>query len=250
MQDHRADSSAEGVPGADGYSGADRRFAHGQVLLLATHTRLYLEGLAQALETRAEGFVVLTASTSSEATTRLLSQRVDVLLVDMAMPHSASLMRAAAGVSAGTAVLALAVEESDQDVVACARAGATGYVPRESSLDDLVAAIRHASRGELLCSPRIAARLFRQVGALGDATTERRSSTVLTARELEVVQLIQLGMGNKQIAGRLCIEVATVKNHVHNILEKLRLRGRNEVAARAKSLLSQWDPVWRAEMQR
>jgi two-component system nitrate/nitrite response regulator NarL len=93
--------------------------------------------------------------------------------------------------------------------------------------------VRSVTRGETLCSPRIAATLFRRVAALaadrrvGDERTLRR----LTRRERQIVDLIADGLSNKEIAHRLQIEFATVKNHVHNILEKLQVTRRADAVA-------------------
>jgi DNA-binding NarL/FixJ family response regulator len=104
-------------------------------------------------------------------------------------------------------------------------------VSREGSLEDLISALDSVSRGELLCPPRIAAGLRRRVAALAAARAPVGPRGHLTRREAEVAGLIDAGLSNKQIAQRLCIEVPTVKNHVHNILEKLQVHRRGEAAA-------------------
>jgi DNA-binding NarL/FixJ family response regulator len=105
-----------------------------------------------------------------------------------------------------------------------------GYVPRDGSLSDLVAAIESAAHGELRCSPKIAASLFQRVARLTDET--RHSTASLTRREEEIARLIDQGLSNKQIARRLQIEVSTVKNHVHSVLKKLQATRRTLVATR------------------
>jgi DNA-binding NarL/FixJ family response regulator len=103
-------------------------------------------------------------------------------------------------------------------------------------LDDIVAATTAVVRGETACSPRVAATLLRRVA---DRARERPYSEFapLTSRERQVVALIDEGLSNKEIAARLCIELSTVKNHVHNLLEKLGARGRAEAAARVRVAL-------------
>ncbi len=133
--------------------------------------------------------------------------------------------------------MALAVSEVESDVLAWAEAGVVGYVPREASLEDLVSTIEAVVRGELRCSPRIAATLFRRVTKLSANRRHTPQGIHLTPRELEILDLIDHGLSNKQIAGKLGIEVATVKNHVHNILEKLQVNRRGEAAARMRSRL-------------
>jgi two-component system nitrate/nitrite response regulator NarL len=102
-------------------------------------------------------------------------------------------------------------------------------------LRDAVVVVEAVIRDETICTPRVAATLLRHVATLAadrglDASTGRPESS-LTRRELEVVRLIDRGMSNKQIAVALQIEVATVKNHVHNLLEKLAVQRRGEAAA-------------------
>ena len=125
--------------------------------------------------------------------------------------------------------------ESEQDVVACAEAGVAGYVTRDASIDDLVATIDSVVRGEALLSPTVGATLLRGVAA--PAVGDRHDiGERLTAREWEVLDLVGEGLSNKQIAKRLEIETPTVKNHVHNILEKLDAHSRTEAAARARGV--------------
>jgi DNA-binding NarL/FixJ family response regulator len=117
--------------------------------------------------------------------------------------------------------------------LAYAEAGVSGYVTCEQPVEDVVRAVKAVARGEMLCTPRVAATLVRHVATLaaGLGAREIPAVTSLTPREIEIVGLIDRGMSNKQIAGTLHIEVATVKNHVHNVLDKLQLKRRGEAAA-------------------
>ena len=85
-----------------------------------------------------------------------------------------------------------------------------------------------------MCSPRVAATLLRRVTALAAGDRSREEDVRLTARELEILELLERGMSNKDIARHLGIEVATAKNHVHNILGKLQVHGRGQAAARIR----------------
>jgi two-component system, NarL family, nitrate/nitrite response regulator NarL len=128
----------------------------------------------------------------------------------------------------------LGVGDSDIEVLACARAGAAGFLPLESGPSELVAAIESIRRDELVCSPHVAALLFRGQAkrAPGLAGAE---TTHLTAREAEVLALIDRGLSNKEIAAQLSLSLTTVKNHVHRILEKLHVRRRGAAAARVRA---------------
>jgi DNA-binding NarL/FixJ family response regulator len=132
----------------------------------------------------------------------------------------------------GTPIVGFGVEEVEGEVLACAEAGLAGYVPCDASLDDLVMRIQSVFRGELMCPPRIAASLFRRLESASANAAPAATALALTSREREVLTLIGGGLSNKEIAGRLNIEVSTVKNHVHNLLEKLQVTSRAQAAAR------------------
>jgi len=200
---------------------------------IVADTRLYREGLAHVLGRDSRICVVATAAGCEEALASLPAVQPDVILVDMAMHNSGGVVRVVLMRVPPARVVALGVLEDDDDVLGCAEAGVSGYVPREASIDVLVAVIESVDRGEAICSPRVAARLLRRVAALA-AGSVGPLRTHLTGRECEVVRLIDDGLSNKEIARGLGIEVATVKNHVHNILEKLQVHRRGEAAARVR----------------
>lgn len=204
------------------------------VVILAD-IRLYREGLADILD-RQDGIrVVSTASGDRAGVACVRVVAPDVALVDMAMLDSASVVRSLVETAPSVKVLALAVPETESHVLACAEAGIAGYVPREGTLDDLVAALHGVGRGEAFCSPRIVAVLLRRIADLSIEWQPLAAPGRLTARELEIVDLIDRGLTNREIAEGLSIELATVKNHVHNILEKLQIRRRHDAAARIRS---------------
>jgi len=198
--------------------------------------RLYREGLARILERQPNISVVATAATSDGSLAPLSQLAPDLILIDMAMPDSPAAIRRVAVAAPGAKVVSLSVREGEDhgDVLASAEAGAIAYVPREASLEDLVAVIECAVRGEAVCSPRVAGALLRRIAALATDGRSDRVQAHLTSREREIMGLIDEGLSNKEIAKRLRIEVATVKNHVHNILEKLQVHRRGEAAARVR----------------
>jgi two-component system, NarL family, nitrate/nitrite response regulator NarL len=107
-------------------------------------------------------------------------------------------------------------------------------VTREASAEHVAEAVWRAANDELACSPRVAASLLRHVRELAALRPPDAAGPGLTPREREIVGLIDEGLSNKQIASRLCIELPTVKNHVHNILEKLHVSRRGEAVARLR----------------
>jgi DNA-binding NarL/FixJ family response regulator len=148
------------------------------------------------------------------------------------MPEVLEIARTIMRVIPHTKIIAIAVSDDSSDIVACAEAGMVGYVSRDGSTDEVVAAVHGALRGELHCAPHVAATLFRRLAALAPgAAADVDRDAVLTPREREIVALIDQGLSNKTIGGRLRIGTPTVKNHVHHILEKLKVRRRGEAAA-------------------
>jgi len=209
-------------------------------ILIATGIRLYREGLAEMLGRYEDLEVVGTASSCPETMERAGELQPAVLLLDMTLPEALRTMTAVAEKRPQTSILALALAESETRVLACAEAGAAGFVPREASVEELVAAVRDSVRGEMRCSPRMAHCLMRRVRALAGsrqtAWSAPRPHVELTPRQRQIVEMIDSGLSNKEIARALVIEVSTVKNHVHNILEKLQVRRRAQAAAVLRSI--------------
>lgn len=204
-------------------------------VLIVAEVRLYREGLAEMLAVETELDVVGIAPGIDDAVRVLHEHRPDVTLVDTIDATNIRLVRALVAAVPGTTVVALAVPESDEQVIACAEAGVAGFVTRDGSIEDVVAAVESAARGELLCSPRMAATLFQRVATLALERSPTSIEVLLTSRELEILNLIDQGLSNKEIARLLTIELSTVKNHVHNILEKLGVNRRAEAAAHVRA---------------
>ena len=210
-----------------------------RVFVLA-RVRLYREGVAAMLQRR-DGIALVGAADSwAAAADDVRALRPDIVLVDMAVEDGSDAIREIVAGTSGVKVVALAVPESDREVIAYAEAGVSGYVTREQSLEDLVAAVESAARGQVTCSPRVAAALLHRVNELSNPAAVDADSR-LTRREAEIAELLDEGLSNKAIAQRLCIELPTVKNHVHSILEKLDVRSRFEVT-RARRPTAVHDP--------
>ena len=197
-------------------------------------TRLCREGLAHILTREEHVSVAGMAGRLDESLALVRDLRPDVILLRMATSESLLILRAIVEVTPMAKVVVLGVSEGEDEVVACAEAGAAGYLLRDGSVADLVAAIQSVASGETLCSPRIAATLLRRVAVLAAERQSLATLAHLTRRETEIVELIDQGLSNKEIARRLTIEVRTVKNHVHNVLEKLQVHRRGEAAARIR----------------
>jgi DNA-binding NarL/FixJ family response regulator len=204
---------------------------------------LYREGLADLLASAGFGVTGVAADLTT-ATALVDAITPDIVLVDVTSSPGADAVRGVHQHEPGVDVIAFGVEDSDDHIVAQAEAGARGYVTRDASLEHLVSELECVARGETLCSPQVAAALMRRVASL--ATTQRAPGEPLTVRELEIANLLEIGCSNKEIARQLVIEVATVKTHVHNILEKLDVRSRTDVAVWVRERRGAVDATGRA----
>jgi two-component system nitrate/nitrite response regulator NarL len=200
--------------------------------IVVSDVRLYREGLALALSARGEVEVAGTAADFDGAFVLVTHATATVVLLDAGMPHALDFARQLLQAEPTTRVVGVAVNENGADVVACAEAGLVGYVPLEGSIDDTISAIVDATHNVLRCSPRIAAALFKH---LSHPVTPPAAAT-LTRRELEVAHLLEHGLSNKAIGAQLSISSATVKNHVHKLLEKLNVGRRGDAAAQLREL--------------
>jgi two-component system nitrate/nitrite response regulator NarL len=206
-------------------------------IIIVSDVRLHGEGLTLCLSHHGRVEVVGVASSLNPALILIAEYHPDVVLLDMASHDSLAISRAIIAVSPLTKIVGFAVDEIEQDIRACGEAGIASYVSRDGSADELVAAVHHALCGELHCSPRVAAFLFRQLASTSHQQVVCGFQPALTRREFEVVDLLDRGLSNKEIARQLQIGIATAKNHVHNILEKLQVHRRGEAASRFRAIL-------------
>ncbi len=193
---------------------------------------LFRECLATVLGGNEEIAVCATVSGCREFMAHPPAFPPDVFLVAISLPESGALelTRWIGASYPSSKVLILGLEkETEPQIVECIEAGASGYLSRQSSLSDLRDCLEALVRGETLCSPRLAHSVFSrmaQAAEQSEPSTPRETETLLTSRELEILELVADGLANKEIAKQLIISLHTVKNHVHNILEKLGVSGR------------------------
>jgi two-component system nitrate/nitrite response regulator NarL len=205
-------------------------------VFLLSDVRLYREGLLWSLARRQALEVLGAIDFSGAGLTQLVASRPDVIILDIGGPDSFALAKSLGMRLPNTKIVAFAVSEIDHLVLACAEAGIAGYVAPDGSEEDLVTAIEYALRGELYCSPRIAGLLLRHVAALSEQPERAADAASLTQRERQILGLLGEGMSNKEIGRALRIGDSTVKNHVHNILEKLQVHRRGEAAVRLRAM--------------
>lgn len=200
-------------------------------ILIAVAVRLYREGLAATLSAKSHFRVEGTVATPLEAQVAIRELQPDVVIVDVALEDGHSLIRTLHAENATSHILAFAVREDISTIIDYAAAGADGFVTASGSVAELVEAIERVAAGELLCSPRIAAQLLRRAAHQANRSAEHIAGPILTSREEQVFSLLKEGSSNKAIATTLNIAEATVKNHVHHVLEKLRVGTRGQAAA-------------------
>lgn len=198
--------------------------------------RLYRDGIADALGRDPRFRVVGRAGVFEDARTQLfaLPTAPAVTLVDLGLPQGAGTARSLRTTWPDMSIVALAVPEADDEIVELAEAGVDGLVTRDASLTEVLDAVAAAARREALTSPAVTAVLLRRVASLAGERRQAEGAT-LTRREHEIILLIGRGLSNKEIAQALRIELSTVKNHVHHILEKLQVRRRAEAVSAART---------------
>lgn len=199
--------------------------------LLITDNRLYREGLLRALQEDTGVEMIDAACNQATCIQDIEALRPDVALVDMAMHGAYSTLRQVRQSASTVKTISLTVPVRDDEVIKCIEAGVAGYLTRDGSFTELVASVRAAMNGELLCSARITGSIVRRLANLSSEREALGPVEYLTPRESHILDLVGRGLSNKLIAREAGIEVATVKNHVHNILEKLGVRCRGEAAA-------------------
>jgi two-component system nitrate/nitrite response regulator NarL len=204
-------------------------------LIIASPVHLVREGLTAILRDR-DGLALAGTVDLDPAGMALISNtRPDVVLVDLGQTDHGVAARLISAASPGARLVAFALDETEDCVLACAAAGFSGYVPRESSADDLHHAVVDAMEGRMRCAPHIAAAMFARLAAVLREPEPPPSLPSLSQRESEILALVDQGRSNKEIARQLSISGATVKNHMHNLLQKLQVSRRGQAAARLRA---------------
>jgi DNA-binding NarL/FixJ family response regulator len=201
-------------------------------VFVATDGRVYRDGICRLIATE-RSLELAGAASTVDAPARLRGEvRADVVLVDATRHVNLLLAQEITSAAEGARVVALVAPDQEDDVVAWAGAGVSGLVSWNAAPQQLADILRRAARGETPCSPDIAEAFLRR--ARDDPARALGVDGALTERESEIAELVARGLSNKAIALRLSIELATVKNHVHSVLEKLKVHSRGEAAAKLR----------------
>ncbi len=200
------------------------------VVLFISHVHFLREALVMLLR-GCDDIQVLSACSEETAVAVVREANPGLVVIDSSHPEAMTVVAAVRELAAHIGVVVLATREEDEDFLAWADTGICGYLGPESSIRDLVATVRSAGAGEVVCPPRLAALLLNRLADRSTGRPSRAGIHSLTLREREVVKLLADGLPNKLIARRLRVAVPTVKNHVHSILDKWDVRSRGEAAA-------------------
>jgi two-component system, NarL family, nitrate/nitrite response regulator NarL len=200
-------------------------------ILVADDHAIFRDGLRKLLEGADDVQIIGEASNGTECIKMLAKLKPDILLLDLRMPEKDGL-----GVleeinfdTTTTRVIVLTAAEDDRDVVRAMRLGARGVVLKQSASDLLLKSIRKVSDGEIWLDNRMTAEVVEAFTKSSEAG-QRREKPLLSDREKEIVQLVAQGFRNREIGEKLFISEQTVKNHLHNIFDKLGVSDRLELA--------------------
>lgn len=211
-------------------------------VLIADDHAVVREGLRSVISTDPGMRLVGEAIDGVEAVKKARSLQPDVIVVDLVMPGQDGIeaIRQMKGENPDARILVLTGFCEDETVFAAIRAGAVGYLLKDSSAQTLLQAIGDASRGESSLQPAVARKLIRKLNRASDLPSAEEP---LTEREVDVVSLVARGLSNREIADTLVISERTVRTHVTNILGKLHLTNRTQAALYAlREGLSELNP--------
>jgi len=207
-----------------------------RVLIVDDHA-LFRRGLQMVLEQEPDIEVVGEAADGHEALEKAQELMPDVVLMDVRMPKRTGIeaTQEIKDLLPHAKILMLTISDEEADLYDAIKAGASGYLLKEISIEEVADAIRSVWAGQSRISPSMASKLLNEFAAISKRGDERRQvpAPKLTDREMEVLQLVAEGLNNREIGQRLFISENTVKNHIRNILEKLHLHSRMEAVVYA-----------------
>jgi len=200
-------------------------------VLVADDNKLFSDSIAVLLNSLEDTNIAASVVDPQIMSDTLRSSPVDVVLVsaDIENVSPLRLIREIKSEHQNVKVIVLALNCKDESILSFIETGASGYVLRGASSDELIRTIEDVHQARISCSPHVASLAFARVSELSRQTRKANNqASLLTPREKGILELIATGLGNKEIARQLNISLFTVKNHVHNILEKLHVKYRRE----------------------
>lgn len=207
------------------------------LVLVIEDNRLLRDGLAGLLDGQADLKVVAACEGASSALLRLQEHKPNVVLVDAALGRNRSqrLVESLKEQAPHARLIMMDMQPEEEDVIDFIKRGANGFIAKDATLDELVHTIRQVANGGDVVPPALTGTLLSHIAKQASVlrNTPMMAAVRMTKREQQITDLIAEGLSNKEIAQRLDIATYTVKSHVHNILEKLALHSRLQIAAHA-----------------
>jgi DNA-binding NarL/FixJ family response regulator len=199
-------------------------------VLVVDDQELFRRGLIMLLGSDSDIEVVGEAADGITATDLAVKTAPDVILLDVRMPRRTGVeaCRAIKEAVPSAKIIMLTVSDEEADLYESVKNGASGYLLKDSSIEEVAQAVRVVNEGQSLISPSMAVKLIDEFKQMSKPEREQGPALRLTERELEVLRLVAKGLNNREVAKELFISENTVKNHVRNILEKLQLHSRME----------------------
>jgi DNA-binding NarL/FixJ family response regulator len=206
-------------------------------ILVIEDNRLLRDGLSALLDDHGEFKVVATAEGGSSALQQLQQHKPNVVLVDAALGRNRSqrLVESIKEAAPHARMIMMDMQPEEEDVVDFIKRGASGFIAKDAAFEDLIDTIRRVAGGEDVVPPQLTGTLLSHIAKQASVlrNTPLMAAVHMTKREQQITDLIAEGLSNKEIAQQLNIATYTVKSHVHNILEKLALDSRLQIAAHA-----------------
>ncbi|MDX6443386.1 MAG: hypothetical protein QOH71_460 [Blastocatellia bacterium] len=203
-------------------------------IIVLTPVRLLGDGLAACFSSRADMRATAVVNDLASLRDKLATTETNVVLIDVTQGVELFDVRDIASGWPNIALVALGLNEQRQEVIRCGRAGFAGYIARDASIDELCNSLSEIVAGRLSCPPEIAGGLLRALFHRDSRSGASDVDLALTRRESEVLELLGRGFSNKEIGSELCLSVATVKHHVHHVLDKLKLERRAQAMRRVR----------------
>lgn len=197
-------------------------------VVVVDDNELFLGGLRMLLGLEEDIDVVGEAAEATAAVLVVTATVPDVVLLDVRMPGNTGIevCRTIKDVSPNSRIIMLTASDEEADLYDAVKSGASGYLLKDSSIDEVAQAVRVVADGQSLISPSMAVKLIDEFKQMSRTDRSTVPGPRLTERELEVLRLVAQGLNNREIGRRLFISENTVKNHVRNMLEKLQLHSR------------------------
>jgi DNA-binding NarL/FixJ family response regulator len=203
-------------------------------LLLIEDNRLLRDGILAMLKTQADINIIAATGKSENSVSKLQKLKPDIIILDLGLhgPNSLTIVEIVTKDFPGAKIIVMDLAPVQGDIAHYVKAGASGFILKDATPDDFLLTIRNVAEGTNILPPNFTDSLFAKIveHALKQGKTKLRDAVRMTKREREVIELIADGLGNREIGQKLRISTYTIKSHVHNIMEKLALHSRLEVA--------------------